>query len=448
MREDNKARYRLVKAGEHGKSMFVDIADEHAVEAVRNRFGNHDLCISACYYIAPDPSAPRIDPLRFHIISPNVEQARISTLEACYSLNERLSIPLDCLEIILTGVGDVVGHAAVDGYHADRNNRQTGPIISRDGSDRSGQDKDTAYYCASKNDKSGENGRRNHDIANTGHQGDGKGSIHIAAGNPVNNSSAGDNSQTTGADITGATTTGEIIITVPPVVFGGRPTPLMLAMIYHLARQMTEDGIGNLDIDVYQRDRFVHLPNSINTLTGRYVFPLLIKELLYLDGETIVELARKPKAEDSMAIPRFIPEAAEWFADVKAEFEQEQRRQNELRELIQQKGWGILPCIRRLQWTDLDESTALETCRLIAQWYSFINAVDDEIWYHVLRLARRNAVNDQQRLRAIVTFAVENTIFMACEHPLLKRFCSASRCFMTKLIEECEEPYLFENFLR
>lgn len=435
-RNIDNARYRLMKGGECGESKFVDITNDRGIETVRNQHGNYDLLISTGYYTDSDPSAPRIYPLRVHIACRDLEQARISTLEACYYFNEWLNIPLDCLEIILTSVGDIVGHAAVGSNYAGKHSLQAGHIIGRSGGDRGGQDKDIGSHCAGENDKTGKNGRNNRGLASTGRQGDGKGSIYIAGGS----------SNTTGTGVTGTAAAAEMIITVHPVVFGGQPTPLMPALNYHLARQAAEAGASSIDIDVYQRDSFIPLPNSIRG--SRHVIDLTMKELLHLDASGISELAKHPRPEDSLVMPRFTPEAAEWFAATCSEFEKKQRQQDKLRKLILQKGWQIPPCIKRLPWADLAKDAALEACRVISGAYSFLGSREDEIWYHILRLARRNAVHDQQRLRAIVTFAVENKMFMGCEHPLLKRFCSAGKCFLAELLQEREEPYLFENFLR
>jgi len=45
----------------------------------------------------------------------------------------------------------------------------------------------------------------------------------------------------------------------------------------------------------------------------------------------------------------------------------------------------------------------------------------------------------------IFNFAVENPGFVGCEHPLLKRFCPASKCFIKEFIDEYEKPKLFNN---
>jgi len=383
MRADNNARYRLIKAGEHGKSMFVDITNDATVETLRNRSGNRNLLISACYYTASDSSAERIYPLRVHIVSSDLEKARVSALETCYYINERFGIPTSCLEIIYTGGGNITSDAAIDTNSAD--------------------------------------------IAD--------------------NYIAGDNSQSTGTEIMGTATAAEIIITIPPFVFGGQPTRLMPALNYHLARQMTEDGIQNIDIDVYT-NIFVPLPNSIRIATGRYVLPIEMKELLYLDMTTLVELSKQPKAEVSLIIPRLILAAAEWFNETLVGFEKKQRRQDELRTLMLQKGWQIPPCIRRLSWADLAKDATFEACRVISGTYSFLGSHEDEIWYHILRLARRNSiqgVREHQRLSAIITFALENPMLPECSHPLVKRFCPAGGCYISELLEECRQPGLFED---
>jgi len=360
----DNARYTILKAVKGVKPLFINMADEAAVEAVRNRFGNSDLLISACYYTGPHSSAERIYPLRFHIVSSDLEKARVSALEACYYINERRSIPLDCQEI-----------------------------------------------------------------------------THAAGADIADNYIAGDSSKLTATDVTGTATAAEMVIIVPPIVLGGQPTALMPAINYQLAREMAEDGVPSIDVDVYEQNHFIPLPNSLRG--SRYVIHLTVKELLSLDAGGISELTKNPRPEDSLIMPRFIPEAAERFAGTCAEFEKKHCQQDKLRALIL-KNWQIPPCIRRLSWADLETNTALEACRVISGFFSFIHARNDEIWHHVLRLARRNSVNDQQRLRAIVTFAIENRTFMGCGHPLLRQYCLPGRCFMTELIEECENPLLFE----
>jgi len=240
-------------------------------------------------------------------------------------------------------------------------------------------------------------------------------------------------------------TAAEMVILIPPIVFAGQPTPLMQLINYELARQLVEDVTENIDIDVYHRSYLIKLPNSFSPETGSYVIPLTIKELLYMDAYAIAELSKQPRAEDSLIIPRVVPEAVEWFNEVCKEEEKRQYRQSQLQKLILENGWQITPCIRRLTWTDLSKEQAFEACRIISQFYSWIKAGTDEIWHYFQQIDRRNRNGDYQRLRAILNFAVENPGFVGCEHPLLKRFCPAGKCFIKELIDEYEKPKLFNN---
>ena len=67
-----------------------------------------------------------------------------------------------------------------------------------------------------------------------------------------------------------------------------------------------------------------------------------------------------------------------------------------------------------------------------------------EIRHLIHFVDRRNPIKNHQKLNSIITFAVENPWFVGCQHPLLKQFCPAGKCFISDLIEEYEKPYLFE----
>jgi hypothetical protein len=239
-------------------------------------------------------------------------------------------------------------------------------------------------------------------------------------------------------------TAAETVILIPPIVFAGQPTPLMPVINYQLARQLVEDVTENIDIDVYHRNYLIRLQNSFNPETGSYVIPLTIKELLYMDASAIVELSKKPRAEDSLILPRTIPEAIEWFSSLLKETEKEQERQHQLKNLLFKDGWQTSPCTRRLLWADLDKNNALEACRIISQFYSWLGASSGEIWYRLQQIDRRNRIDDYPRLKAIIAFALENPGFAGCR-PLLKQFCPAGKCFIKELIDEYEKPYLFND---
>jgi hypothetical protein len=115
----------------------------------------------------------------------------------------------------------------------------------------------------------------------------------------------------------------------------------MPALNYHLARQVGEAGSCGIDIDVYQRDFFIPLPNSVRR--DSHIIPLTFKELVNLDAIAVARLSKSPLSEDSLILSYHVFEAAEWFAETCAEFEKKQHRQDEFRKLLLQKGWEIPP---------------------------------------------------------------------------------------------------------
>ncbi len=270
--------------------------------------------------------------------------------------------------------------------------------------------------------------------------GGGNGMDAGAAGSAAN--SGGESGNNTG---NANSTAAETVILIPPIVFAGQPTPLMPAINYELARQLVEDVTENIDIDVYHRDYLIRLPNSINSQTNRYVIPLTFKELLYMAAPAIAELSKQPRPEDSLIMPRTDPEAAEWFARLLEETKKTQEKQHQLQNLLFKDGWQTSPCTRRLLWADLDKNNALEACRILSQFYSWIKAGPDEIWHYLQQIDRRNRIEDYPRLKAIIAFALENPRFAGCRHLLLKQFCPAGKCFIKELIDEYEKPYLFND---
>jgi len=387
MENSHNAKYRILKASKHGRSTFVNMADDDAMQVFRNQYSNQDLFISTWYSAVPDLSALRNYTLCFYIVTDDPEAAHVRAHEACSYISENFSVPQDCIEVIYNGSSSAADKPDKDSNHADD----------------SGAGNSAGNYNAT-NDWDGNN--------------------------------------TTDSD-KAAIITAEIMILIPPVVFDGLPTPLVPALNYYLARQIADDGIENINIDVYQRDHFIRLPNSVNTVTGRFVIPLSMKELLYLDANCIAELSKQLRPEDSMILPHRVPEAADWFVEVHDEFEKKLLRQDELQKLMLQKGWEIPPCIRRLQQLCLYDNIRLEAYRVLSQFYSWIGASPDEIKYLINFVDRLNPIGNYHKMNAIITFGVENPWFVGCQHFLLEQFCPAGKCFMAELIEEYEKPYLF-----
>ncbi|MBW1791655.1 MAG: hypothetical protein JRJ14_05200 [Deltaproteobacteria bacterium] len=164
-----------------------------------------------------------------------------------------------------------------------------------------------------------------------------------------------------------------------------------------------------------------------------------------MDAKAIIELSKQLKPEDSMITPRKVPEAVEWFAEISSEVQKQYEKQEQLRNMMLRNGWEIPPCLYHLQRLCLYPNVRLEAYRIIAGFYSWIGASSAHIWYEVKNCDQRNPINDFQKLKAIISFAVENPGFFGCEHPLLKQFCPAGKCFMAELINEYDNPCLFEQ---
>lgn len=336
------ARFRILKALKPGKSASGNLHDSDGIDAFRGGYTHQDLLMSACYYTAPDPLAPRIYPLGFDIACSDVEQTRMSTLETCYYIT-RFNIAADGLEIVYTGGGNVTNDVAIEDSGADRDSRKTAYIIEGNSNGAGNHKSNGSYY----------------------YTGD---SYNLDIGSkPITKASDG------------TAPSAEMIILIALIVFNGQLTSPMPALNYHLALQMTETGIQNLDIDGYSQ-LFIPLPNSIRTATGRYVIPLTMKELLYLSSSCISELTKQQSPEDSMIVPQRMPEAIEWFAEFHGKFVKKQCQEG-LRKLMLEKGWQIPPCIRRLSWADLAKEATLEACRLISRTYSFLGGHKDKIRY-------------------------------------------------------------------
>lgn len=348
--EEDNYRYIFLQHEDCSKPCFIDVNDNVALNAYREKHGNRDLFTLPCLFGKPDIRSARHYYLHFILRARSLKDIREPTIKACFYISEKYSIPQDCIKVIYTG----------------------------------------------------------------------------------------------GVNGTDTGTAAEFIILIPPVVFAGQPTPLISSINYKLARQLTEDGIENIDIDIYHRNHLIRLPNSLNPEKDCYVIPLTLKELMHIDVSALAELSRYPRPEDSLTMPYAIPEVSEWFAEILEETEKKQRYQQKLLNLLLKTGWQIPPCIRKLLWADLSKERALEACRVISQFYRWVNASPNEIYYHFEKIDQRNYIADPHRLRAILNFASENPGFAGCKDLLLRQFCPSGKCFLYELQNEINNPALFE----
>jgi hypothetical protein len=232
-------------------------------------------------------------------------------------------------------------------------------------------------------------------------------------------------------------------VTVSPVVYEGNSGVDALPVNYRLSRQIDQECMASIDLDVYEQDHFFPVANTVNRVTGQWVVPLTVRELLYLSGDRIRELATKSRDDDSLISPYRAPEAVGWYADLCRKFQDLRRRQGHLAEQLCRRGWEIPPCLRRLRWAELDATATWEACRITASFYASIHAGADEVWYQVMGLCRRRGLGDHQRRHAIVAFAIENPMLAECGHRLLQTHCPRGKCFLHELMQTIEQPYLF-----
>lgn len=234
----------------------------------------------------------------------------------------------------------------------------------------------------------------------------------------------------------------DIVITIPPEVFDPPATTLTPVINYELARQMRREGI-DVAVDVYAREQqFLPLIGSVNSATGRQIVSLGVEELMYLDTNGLLQLSKQPQADDYSA-GRYVPEAAAWFSKTLQQEQTHQKWQAHLRQALRRDGWQVPDCMRKLLWADLSQDEALEACRILAQFYPFVNAADTETWYHLGRLERRHRLTDHRQLRAISAFGAENPGFVGCDHPLLQRSCPATKCCVADMYNDYVNPRLF-----
>ncbi len=226
---------------------------------------------------------------------------------------------------------------------------------------------------------------------------------------------------------------------------------MFLKVVCNLVAQLVEVGIA--DAVAQEENEAIDIPEEELELDEGETGGVGPGNLLYGLDRALerIELAltfdKSAKAKKGLEHARErILEAREKMQEKELEkAEKEHLQQNQLQKILFEKGWQIPPCLRSLLWAELGKSNSLETCRFLARFYSFIKAGEAEIWQQLHRLDKHNGINDYQKLKAIVTFAVENPGMFNCSHPLLRHFCPGDKCSIAELMKELENPYLFEQ---
>jgi hypothetical protein len=378
-----RAGFIRVKGPRGEPPLFLRADDETTLNKYRESLRNTDIMQSVGVYASPDLDADQVRPLYFRILDNNPEITRENALRVVYSFIEIAGVPQEYFDIV---------------YNSGTFRTQTGKC---------------GFVLHPKDDYA-----RAHMAEQSHPAGRPKGTRIIPT---------------------------EIVIRIPAIVFGNSTSDLTPHINYQLSRDLVQAGIGGVDIDVYQRHRFVRIPNSCRAATGLFGIPLAFDELLNLTPHRIATMALAPRAEESMIFPCEVPRVVEWFQYLKDQAQKETNTQKRLREMALDSRGKIPSCIARLKraW-NIRECCQFEAFRVLVGWYAWMKADSMQIRNALCRTdwGHQHQSNDG-RLTAILTFAMENPTFAGCHHPLLQPYCTPEKCYMMDLIHECIEPHLF-----
>lgn len=444
---DNNSLYIRVRHGCSGPCRFLSIGDEEALLSCRKQHKNTDLFQAVGTYASPDMSSEPIYPLFFRIEADSLESVRESDLRVGYYMEEIAGIPLDFIEFIYSGSA-VGGPGVTTGSAGDPSDRAADPAgPAGDGDGRDGHDRGAANPDGlggienrdSVHSRAGGAGNTHDDDANSGSRdGENQHSINgLTDGSPTKprrNEVSGTIPQSI-----------EMIVMIPAVVFGKYSGMSIPFINFELARKMIKAGIPNIDTDVYQRNNFIRMSNSLNSSTGRYVISLTFDEIMSLTPERLDILTESPRPEASMIVSRPVSQSVKWFHGLHHEAEKEGKRQQRLLQMVLSRGWEMPPCIGRLKRSKAGStSIRFESGRILAWWFAWIRASPSQIHYELNRITRGFAnQSEQHKFLSILSLSIENPRFAGCYHPLLRKHCPTEKCYMADLVRECEQPYLF-----
>jgi len=96
-------------------------------------------------------------------------------------------------------------------------------------------------------------------------------------------------------------------------VFGSPRNAPFMRLWRALGRKLAEKRVSGIDLNAYRPDRLLRLPNSRNSETGLYAYPLEFKELRDFSAMDIRELAAKPRDAECLTGADLSEKARAWF---------------------------------------------------------------------------------------------------------------------------------------
>jgi hypothetical protein len=227
-------------------------------------------------------------------------------------------------------------------------------------------------------------------------------------------------------------------IILPLKVFGEPCCTEVLQVWRALAGRLAHEGVAHMDQGVYQNSRVLRLSNSINSKTGLYKIPIEYKELHDLGVDYVLDLAREPRKEESMAIPEESPKAVSWFDEAVQWLRSRRVKGNYRTERPYpfQIGWRIPPCIRNLEATTLPDGIRHPAYLALAMFYSWIGAHPFEAEARIRQIDSRHPIADTSYISRIAVYGRTHPCFPGCKNPVLERYCNREACFRGNKIHE------------
>jgi len=224
-------------------------------------------------------------------------------------------------------------------------------------------------------------------------------------------------------------------VVVPSAVFGHPDYNHLLQIWKALAKRLVQEGATHVDLGVYDRARVLRLPGSTHSKTGLYKTPLEYKELRDLGLDHVLEVAKQPRKEASMAMPEECPRAVGWIRRAIAWNDKRRIRRATRKDEKAgfRNGWRKPPCIQTLEQVRLPDGLRHSAYFVLARWYAYVDMHPKEAEKRLRQIDRRHPIHDPAYIRRVVQNGREHAGFAGCQNEILGRYCQPDGCFLRHL---------------
>jgi hypothetical protein len=219
---------------------------------------------------------------------------------------------------------------------------------------------------------------------------------------------------------------------VPDEIFGTPTTNTDLPIWQSLAHRLVREGVPHLDVQVYQASRVLRLPNSINSKSGLYDVALEFAEIRDLKIKDILEMAKAPRDDESMASEVDCPRAAQWLFKAREWWARNQSRFAQASKHVgaEKDGWRVPPCVRRVEAATLPDGVRHAIYFELARFNASIGMAPEESADRLHEIDDRHPIRDPEYIDRVVHNARKYAGFRGCPNRVLERFCDRERCFL------------------